>query len=104
MPSEGSKEKNHEDITSDTSSYETSVTEEDIVNQLNRKVTTDGSTSRNWRENEDSCQNIEMPSVRDDYRKKYGEMSNKEVYEQLEKVDPVSARKIHPNNRRKLER
>ena len=43
-------------------------------------------------------------SVKDEYREKYGQMSTQEVYEKLKAVDPVSARKLHPNDRRKLAR
>ncbi len=33
---------------------------------------------------------------------KFGHMSTEEIYEKLKQVDPVSAHRIHPNERRKL--
>ena len=38
------------------------------------------------------------------YREKYGAMTNTELRAKLCEVDPASARRLHPNNRRKIER
>ena len=90
VPSEVNTKQNHADVTGKISATEEGSTS----NDTNSKQTAEGSGSCHLQANE--------KLVRDDSRKKYDEMANKEVYEQLKAVDPVSARNIHPNNRRKL--